>query len=252
MNNNKKLPKVIEGLFKSLNESDTRATEKKAKEILDEEKKMISGQGFNSSGTALGTMIKNEKKNGRKTKLFKLTGVGTVTQVFFRPIVMPSIQIECEKWWFSKSLREKEDIKSKRITGNGVRDQILKRTLDLGSKETHSQAGLSMEEMSAALISASKDEVIKYWPLFMLFLMMFFIYVVNIPLQSGLLALVGFVFCLLILWQCRFIKVKRSMGLKYFCPFAVLFIQSAYISEMAEKKDMRRGKNIGLETAKER
>ena len=87
-----------------------------------------------------------------------------------------------------------------------------------------------------------KNESVRYWPVLFMFAAMILFYAANIPLQSGLLALAGFVLCLLILWQCRFIKVKRSMGLKYFCPFAVLFIQSAYISEMAERTD-RAGDN---------
>ena len=218
-------------------ETDRKATERKKEEILEEEKRILRENMTEDPLSELGRMIREDKRDGRKGRMFRITGVGAVRQVFFRPAVMPSIQVECERWWFSLPERKRELIISERLQNGGIRERILKRTLKLGETDKNRTKAEDLEGFASRFMESVKNESVRYWPVLFMFAAMILFYAANIPLQSGLLALAGFVLCLLILWQCRFIKVKRSIGLKYFCPFAVLFIQSAYISEMAERTD---------------
>lgn len=220
-----------------LEEADRKATERKKSEILEEEKRILKENMSEDPLGELARMIKEEKKDGKKGKMFRITGVSAVRQVFFRPAVMPSIQAECERWWFSISQSKREAIINEKLRRGGIRERILRRTLKLEETDAKVDKTDDMEGIAECFAEAVKNESVRYWPVLFMFAAMVLFYTVNIPIQSGLLALAGFVLCLFILWQCRFIKVKRSMGLKYFCPFAVLFIQNAYISEMAEKTD---------------
>lgn len=229
--------KIMEKIFKGFNESDRRATERKRDELLEDEKRIADSNG--DPIAALGKMIRDEKKTRCGTGLFRLTGGRAVRHVFFRPAVAATAQLECEKWWFSLENTERERIMSGRIGNGGFRNHILRRTLLLGIEETGHLNRLpgkrecDIEGISGRFMEAAAREALKYWPVLTLFSLMSLVYAVNFPLQSGLLALAGFMLCLLILWHCRMIKVKRDMGLRYFCPFAVFFILSAYISEMA-------------------
>lgn len=232
---NIKLPKIIKSFLSGVNESEKKATQKKVNQILEEDRKIIEAQNTDNPISIPKDTSGEKRKSRHKTKLFRLTGVSAAKQVFFRPMVMPSVQIECEKWWFAKSTRARDKIISNRVTGNNFRARILRLTLKLGEKEKPSYKGLNIEDISSLFVQTAKDEAVRYWPILMIFGMVLIVYIINIKLQSGLMALLGFFFCLLILWQCRFIKVKRSLGLKYFCPFATLFIQSAYIAETEQK-----------------
>lgn len=233
----KKLLKAAGWISEKFERADRNATERKKAELLKDEKKMLSESASADPAAELKRLIREEKRVGRNTKLFRITGVSAVRQVFFRPVVMPSIQAECEKWWFSLDSRRRSELAAELLPGNGIRERILRRTLELEDRRIPAEKTVSMEETAGSFTAGVKAGAVRYWPVLLMFAAMVFIYAVNISLQSGILALAGFVLCLFILWQCRFIKVKKNMGLKYFCPFAVLFVQSAYISEMAKKPD---------------
>lgn len=229
MPNKNILPGFIKKILGGFEESDRRVTSRKTKELLDEEKRMrqenLTADPFRSAAE----MVKSKKK--KKEKRHFITGTSGVKHVFFRPAVMLSVQAECEKWWFSLSAAERMRLTEKYTGLGSLKEKFTRRTLATGENSPPCLSSAGMENISKRFMAVLSDTLFKYWPVFALFFAMTAIFIANIRLQSGPVAVAGFVLCCVILWQCRLIKVKREMGLRYFCPFAVFFIQGVYLEE---------------------
>ena len=223
------LPGFIKKILGEFEESDRRVTSRKTKELLDEEKRMrqenLTADPFRSAAE----MVKSKKK--KKEKRHFITGTSGVKHVFLRPAVMLSVQAECEKWWFSLSLAERMRLAEKYTGGGSLKEKFTRRTLSASENTLPDLSSTGMEKISGYFISILSDTLFRYWPVFFLFFAMTAVFAANIRLQSGVVALAGFVLCCVILWQCRLIKIKRELGLRFFCPFAVFFLQGVCLKE---------------------
>lgn len=227
----------IKHILGGFEEADRRITSKKAEELLEEERKMMEERLSEDPLSTAAKMIKQKKE---KPKRHFFSGTSDTAPVFFRPAVMSAVQQECEKWWFSLPVSERLRLAEKYSGGNSIKEKITRYTLSagkIGSVPIFREQ--TLESMSSHLISVVLDTLFRYWPVFLMFLIMTVIFAVNIKMQSGIIALIGFILCCIILWQCRLIKVKKKLGLRFFCPFAVFFLQSVYIEEKG--KEIKKG-----------
>ncbi|NCD04378.1 MAG: hypothetical protein EOM00_15625 [Clostridia bacterium] len=227
MPNKKILPGFIKKILSGVEESDRCVTTKKRQELLDEEKCMLEETMAKDPLGSAAEMIRKKKKEKRHF----FTGGNKVKHVFFRPVVMLSVQAECEKWWFSLSLAERMRLAEKYTGGGSLKEKFTRRTLSASENTLPDLSSTGMEKMSGYFISVLSDTLFRYWPVFFLFFAMTAVFAANIRLQSGAVALAGFVLCCVILWQCRLIKIKRELGLRFFCPFAVFFLQGVCLKE---------------------
>lgn len=161
-----------------------------------------------------------EQKKAKKGLLYMISGVSPSRATFFHSLTRTVEHQQIEKWWFSlsdvqrKTLREMMRLK-------GIKKKIVTRVLDFADYEVQ----LEKEESKPVKL---RFDFYKYWFIYMALLIIVIGLFVNFKLQSPLIALIGAFLCAMILFFCKVLKVRRSMGLKIFCPVTIGWLKAQY------------------------
>lgn len=172
--------------------------------------------------------IKEEKQKARKSVMYKTFSVSEIRRSVLRQIIGPAMQGQVERWWFGLNASEREEIYND-ITDT-FRGKFIKNSLKQGIAEEDN------DDFLTKIFHSINRGIIHYWPVMVMFVLMFVCFAINVILQSPFIAMIGVILSLIILWQCKIIKTNKVLNLKYFCPFTIMFLYWEYLKHIENNK----------------
>ena len=165
-----------------------------------------------------------ERQKEKKTWLYRLCGFTPNKAVFFHPIIHTKEQIEIENWWFNLSVvQRKQKIVS--LGEHGIKSRLIEKVLQYAEYDNTKDTNIKVPRVYIV------PEFYKYWFIYLIFVLLLISLFVNYKLQSPVLAFIGAICCAFILFFSRLIKIRRSMGLKIFCPVTLGCLKAFYYKE---------------------
>lgn len=184
------------------------------------------------------------RKKEKKTLFYMISGVSPSRATFFHPLTRTVEHQQIEEWWFGLTDAQRNTLRGL-IRLTGIKKKIVTHVLDYADYEV--QLDKNKEEGKPIKL---RLDFYKYWFVYIALLIILIGLFVNFKLQSPLIALIGAFLCAMILFFSKTLRVRRSMGLKIFCPITIGWLKAQYISAHSninksdpEKENSRSNKN---------
>ena len=158
--------------------------------------------------------LRNRDKEKRKGVFYKLTNVTPITYMVIPPTFPPFIQKAAEEYFFKLPPSDFDTmIECSEEESSTIKFIRRLRTANLKLYKYEKKNGI-------------EEFFLNYWPILFFFSIEFVILFVFTFAQNThwLVPCLGIFTAVILLWLLKWARIKKELGLKFFCPFTISFI----------------------------